>query len=76
MNYFKAWDKSGNFTLSQGKFTLKEVGESEVSSKCEVVQLILAIFLVRDGDTFLFNVDQVHCLGQLTDWIVLVHSIS
>ena len=21
INYFKAWEKSGNFTLSQGKFT-------------------------------------------------------
>ena len=61
--YFKACDKSGNFTLSQGKFTcLKEVRESEVSSKYEIVQFILAIFLVRDGDTFLFNVDHVHCL--------------
>lgn len=41
INYFKAWEKSGNFTLSHGKFTsLEEGAKSEISNKYGVVHLL------------------------------------
>ena len=41
INYFKAWEKSGNFTLSHRKFTsLEEGAKSEILSKYGVVHLV------------------------------------
>ena len=41
INYFKAWEKSWNFTLSHGKFTsLEEGAKSEILSKYGVVHLV------------------------------------
>ena len=58
INYSKACEKSGNFTLSLGKFiSLKKSGKSEISSKCEFVHLVLAFLMMKDGDTFLFDID-------------------
>ena len=41
INYFKAWEKSENFTLSHGKFTsLEEITKGKISSKYGVVHLL------------------------------------
>ena len=41
INYFKAWEKSGNFTLTHGKFKYLEEGtKGQISSKYEVVHLL------------------------------------
>ena len=41
INYFKAWEKSGNFTLSHGKFkSLEEITKGKISSKYGVVHLL------------------------------------
>ena len=57
INYSKACEKSGNFTLSQGKFVSLKQKKSEISSKSEFVHLVLALLMIKDGDSFLFNID-------------------
>lgn len=33
----------------------------------EVVHLVVAIFMIKGGDTFLLDVDYAHCFEQLTN---------
>ena len=49
------FSSSGNFTLSERKITsMKEVRKCEIASEHEVVELVWAFYMIKDGDTSLF----------------------
>ena len=65
-DYFKAWEKFGNFTLSLGKIYIFERSQRKEKFRVNMKFSILS-FMMKDGDTFLFDVDYVQCVEQSTD---------
>ena len=58
----KVW----NFTLSLGKIYIFERSQGKEKFRVNMKFSILS-FMMKDGDTFLFDVDYVQCVEQSTD---------